>query len=70
MIIIRLNKYFFMSMFFSGLLVILVIGMEFAEYNMRDVIFDDKTPFFEYNLSSDNKFINFIFMGNIIRIRF
>ena len=59
-----------MSMFFSGLLVILVIGMEFAEYNMRDVIFDDKTPFFEYNLSSNDKFINFIFMGNIIRIRF
>ena len=59
-----------MPMIFSGLLVILVIGIEFAEYNMRDIIFDDGVPFFEYNLSSNNKFINFIFMGNFIKIRF
>ena len=59
-----------MPMLFSGLLVILVIGIELAEYNMRDVIFDDGIPFFEYNLSSNNKFINFIFMGNFIKIRF
>lgn len=70
MINIKLNKYFIMPMIFSGLLVILVIGIEFAEYNMRDIIFDDGVPFFEYNLSSNNKFINFIFMGNFIKIRF
>ena len=68
MINIKLNKYFIMPMIFSGLLVVLVIGIEFAEYNMRDIIFDDGV--FEYNLSSNNKFINFIFMGNFIKIRF
>ena len=70
MINIKLNKYFVMPMIFSGLLVILVIGIEFAEYNMRDIIFDDGVPFFEYNLSSNDKFINFIFMGNFVNIRF
>ena len=70
MINIKLNKYFVMPMIFSGLLVILVIGIEFAEYNMRDIIFDDGVPFFEYNLSSNDKFINFIFMGNFVKIRF
>ena len=67
---LKLNKYFLMSMFFSGLLVVFIIGLEYAEYNMRDIIFDDGIPFFEYDLSSNKKFINFIFMGNVIKIRF
>ncbi len=64
------NKYFLMSMFISSLFIFLVIGIEVAEYKMRSTIIDDDVPFFEYNFLSNQKFINFIFMGNFIRINF
>lgn len=64
------HKYFLMSMFVSSLILLLFMGIEIAEYNMRNMIIEDDIPFFEYDISSDRKSIGFMLFGNFIKLFF
>lgn len=62
-------KYFFVSMFISAMVIMLIIGFVITEHNIHHMFFGDKEPFFEYSMSGQ-RFVKLIFFGKSIKLDF